>query len=152
MYSHLISDSSGEIFFASEASNVLEYIKSLIDQEFQSNHEINTAKINIAAGLIQSVTEWRSDDERKILYLFGFIYEQLTLTLSGKGNYGFKYSNALITTCFLWHMTAASLYRRLREVFMLPTVRRLQQLCQDESVEKNFVDMTYISKRTTTLD
>ena len=64
-YNYLLSDSSGKITHTSKASNVLAYLKSLIDNASQSNHEINVAKINTAASLIQSVSGWRTDNEKK---------------------------------------------------------------------------------------
>ena len=58
--------------------------------------------------------------------LLEFIKAQLKLTSVKK--HARKYSNKLLTVSFLWQMTSPKLYETLKELFILPSVRRIQQL------------------------
>ena len=55
-------------------------------------------------------------------------------------------------TSFLWNMTSKNLYEKLREVFILPTSRRLQQLSCGLNVQSNKLDTKYLEKRVQSLE
>ena len=48
-------------------------------------------------------------------------------------------------------MTAPNLYHKLADFFILPTVRRLRQLSQDEKVKENCIDLQYLRSRLSTI-
>lgn len=81
--------------------------------------------------------------------LLKFVIEQLMLTLVPKN--GRHYSNELFIHAFLWHMTSPALYKVLKELFLLPSVRRLQQLSSGMNVEANIVNKLYLQERTSSL-
>ena len=59
-----------------------------------------------------------------------------------------RYSSSTITTAFLWQLTSNSLYKKLREIFILPTVRRLRQLFI-VNVDSRKLDLHYLKQRIT---
>ena len=48
-------------------------------------------------------------------------------------------------------MTAPNLYHKLADFFILPTVRRLRQLSQDEKMKENCIDLQYLRTRLSTI-
>ena len=70
------------------------------------------------------------------------IVEQLKLLHIPKE--GRRYSSNLITASFLWQPTSFSLYRKLRELFILPPTRTLQMFSSGNTVKPGFVDVPYL--------
>ena len=62
-----------------------------------------------------------------------------------------RYSVELMINAFLWHMTSPTLYQVMRKMFILPNVRRLQQLSSGLDVKSNIVDRKYLNERTSNL-
>ena len=78
--------------------------------------------------------------------LIKFIVEQLHLVQLPKQ--GRHYSSELICLSFLWLMTVGqSMYKKLKKLFILPSVRRLQQLAQGTSIEDSMFNSQYFEKR-----
>ena len=54
----------------------------------------------------------------------------------------------MLKTAFLWHYTSNSLYGKLSDLFVLPTVRWLRELAHNTTVEESEIDLTYLCKCT----
>ena len=129
------------ISFISEVANLLACIKSWITDS--SSKFSKEALIHISANIIQSTL--RDGEENDHDELLTFIVEQLLLCF--KKSSAKHYSPKLIINSFLWHMTAPKLYNKLRDVFILPTDRRLRQLSSNCSVELGNIDLRYLRRR-----
>lgn len=81
--------------------------------------------------------------------LLKFMISQLKLLVVAPG--GRRYSTELIVLSFTWKMTSAALYRKLCDLFTLPSIRRLQQLSTGISVHANNIDLSYMKTRTESL-
>ena len=82
--------------------------------------------------------------------LIKFLIEQLQLLQVPKQ--AIRYSTATITTAFLWQQTSYSLYKKLRELFILSSVSRLRSYSNYLSVEAGSLDMSYLKQRTEILE
>ena len=87
-------------------------------------------------------------EEQSQINLVQFIIEQLKLQKVPTN--ARRYSSSTITTAFLWQLTNNSLYKKLREIFILPTVRRLRQL-SIVNVDSRKLDLHYLKQRITNL-
>ena len=96
--------------------------------------------------------ENRCDSDENIRSLIRFIFEQLQLELCEKNVKARHYSPELIVTNFLWNMTSKNWYEKLRDVFILPTSRRLQQFSCGVNVQSSNVHTKYIEKLAQMLD
>ena len=81
--------------------------------------------------------------------LIAFIAEQLDLCLRSKG--GRRYQTASIIRSYLWHIYSPTLYRQLREVFILPSPNRLKQLSSTCLSSATAIDHHYLTARTMNL-
>jgi len=119
-------------------------VKSLAESKDSPTDSLSL--LSLAYDFLNRFLKEEEDNEQK--YLIQFITEQLDLCQ--KSNFSRRYSSSLISLSFLWNMTSHSLYARLREIFILPTPRRLQQLssCTQVSAE---IDTKYIQKRSEAL-
>lgn len=88
-------------------------------------------------------------EDKQLLSLLFFLCEQLRLMQVSK--HARNYSTSLICTSFLWQMTSTGLYKKLKDVFLLPSIRRLQQLSQNTSVRPCRLDTEYLTRRTSHL-
>ena len=52
---------------------------------------------------------------------------------------------------FLWQLTSSSLYEKLHEFFILPSVRRLQSLSSSAAISSGQIDVEYLSQKTRNL-
>ena len=60
---------------------------------------------------------------------------------------GRHYSSELIRLLFIWQMMGQSMYKKLKILFILPLVRRLQQLAQGTSIEDSTFNSKYFKTR-----
>ena len=83
--------------------------------------------------------------------LIVFLKEQLKLTLIS--HHSRIYPRNVMIKSFLWHCYSPALYQQLRELFILPTVRRLRQIsCTTISRFSSLsIDKEYFRTRTSTL-
>ena len=78
-----------------------------------------------------------------------FIIEQLKLMQIPKN--GRRYSTAVLTTSFFWQLTSTSLYKKLRDYFVLPSISRLRKFSSATAVENREIDLEYLKQRTASL-
>ena len=82
--------------------------------------------------------------------LIKFIIEQLQLMQVKKE--ARRYSTDIITTAFLWQLTSCSLYKKLKGMFLLPSVSKLRSYSACLSVKAGTLDMSYLKQRAEHLD
>ena len=58
----------------------------------------------------------------------------------------------MITTAFLWQLTSCSLYKKLRDLFILPSLSRLRAYSSCLSVKAGTLDISYLKQRTEELN
>ena len=133
---------SGTIELMSEFANILAFCKSLLD-------DLDDTKPNmhlwLAVSALQSYASEALETEghsSSHLPLIQFIMEQLKLIQVPKN--GRRYSTAVITTSFLWHLTSTSLYKKLKDFFILPSVCTLRKLSSAAIFESGKLDMQYL--------
>ena len=63
-----------------------------------------------------------------------------------------RYSTSMITTAFLWQLTSCSLYKKLRDLSILPSLSRLQAYSSCLSVKAGTLDISYLKQRTEELN
>ena len=144
-YQHLMSQHA--ITKLSELCNILAFCKSL-SEDLQSGSIDDQNSITLAISALKTVKENRFDenDDASCMLLVSFIIEQLQLMQLPKS--GCRYSPELITLSFLWKLSSTTLYKQLSRFFILPSIRRLQQLSVDFGVEMGKVDVQYLQQRT----
>ena len=147
MYDHLLSSSA--ISSLTEISNVLAFCKSM-SKEFLDDHINKIMLVKVALNALQQYLDTAStlEDPNISFGLIQFLLEQLKLVAVDKG--ARRYSSDLITIAFLWKLTSTSLYTKLSNFFVLPSIRRLQQLSCSDHVETNVIDIQYLKQRTAT--
>ena len=133
--------SSDKISSFTELSNLLALVKSWCENKA----DVLTTEDLLKTAILQ-LQEIVHSRPTAFAELITFIIEQLKLILIPVN--ARHYSNELLINAFLWHMTSPASYKVLRNVFLLPTVRRLQQLSSGMNVEANTVNKQYLEIRT----
>ena len=87
------------------------------------------------------------DDSKQSLITF--LIEQLHLLSLPKESQ--RYSATTITTAFLWQLASSSLYKKIRELFILPSLSRLRVYSSGLSVKSGLLDLNYLNHRTENL-
>ena len=125
MYEHLLSSIS--VSTLTEVSNILAFCKSL-SNECLDDCVNKTVLVKMAVNALERYldTATKIRDKNNSFGLIQFLLEQLKLIHIDKG--ALRYSSDLLTVAFLWKLTSTSLYKKLSNFFVLPSIRRLQQL------------------------
>lgn len=134
---HLLS-CDGHIHSLTELCNVLSIVKSWCVEE----NEIDIIDV-LSKQVIEILNKLTEKDFN--VEILNFLREQMELL--SMESHARRYSSDLLIHAFLWQMTSPSLYKILRKVFILPTVRRLQQLSCGLDVKSNMVDRQYLNER-----
>ena len=113
-----------------------------------------TELLNILA-FVKSATERPKTRDPDSLYRFvedfdvspddhflKFVIEQLKIHACSKMSR--RYAPNLVIQSFIWHSISPALYRKLRDLFHLPSERRLQQLSMSSRVCLNEMNLNYI--------
>ena len=133
---------SEKISSLTELSNVLALVKSWCEGEA----EVLTTEDRLKKTILDLTQIVQRSTFPELLT---FIIEQLKLIMIPIN--ARHYSNELLIHAFLWHMTSPASYKVLKKMFLLPSVRRLQQLSSGMNVEANLVNGTYLKDRTSSL-
>ncbi|ESO02817.1 hypothetical protein HELRODRAFT_174240 [Helobdella robusta] len=144
-YKHLLSKEN-TINSTTHFSNLLAFLKNTYKEDELCEEEVCSImnKINQLSGII--IEKGCLGDFAPLLE---FVKAQLKLTLVKKQ--ARKYSNKLLTLSFLWQMTSPKLYETLKELFILPSVRRIQQLSSVfaenvEDLNQPYLEASWINK------
>ena len=140
-YQHFLNQKQIKSF--SGLSNLLAYSKSLADKS--TYHD--TIFIDLAIASLKDYIEARNNHGDVILHLalLLFIIEELQLLFKPKE--GRRYSTTMITTAFLWQLTSSSLYKKLKDIFILPSMSRLRAYSSGLAVESGSLDISYLNQR-----
>jgi len=124
-------------------SNLLAHCKSLADKSTANSGNF----IDLAVCALQNYILVQTNKSETIanIALLNFIIEQLQLLFKPKE--GRRYTTTLITMAFLWQLTSTSLYKKLRTVFILPSMSRLRYYSSGLSVESGLLDLSYLKER-----
>ena len=134
---HLLSVDE-KLTSVTEIANILLFVKSLIQSEnIEATQQL--AYIDVACDLLENVLKNPSFDEQRPL--LSFIVSQLRLLFMSST--GRRYSNELVISAFTWKIISPALYKKLLSFFILPSVRRLQQLSSSSAVHCNNIDLSY---------
>lgn len=87
--------------------------------------------------------------DEEFYQLLEFIAEQLDLCRKSKG--GRRYSTESIIRSYLWYIYSPTLYRQLRQLFILPSPNRLKQLSNACLSSATVIDHHYLAVRTKNL-
>ena len=137
-FQHLLNH--GHVKSATSLANILAHCKSLCNVR-SSNHK--QFKLELAILSLQDCLSILTDiSDQSHTDLIKFLIQQLQLMQVPKQ--AIRYSTATITTAFLWQLTSCSLYKKLRELFILPSVSRLRSYSGCLSVEAGDLDMSYL--------
>ena len=135
----------------SELSNVLAYCKSLVDSDITQTEERDNLLLT-GTSLLEKYAQENEEVENcdsKLISLIRFFIEQLKLCqLESNAR---RYSTTTISQSFFWQMTSTSLYRRLRDFFVLPSISRLRQLSRTTSVHLEDIDISFLKTRSSAL-
>ena len=82
--------------------------------------------------------------------LVQFVITQLPLVQVPKERW--RYSSTVIKLSFLWYITSTSPYKKLRDLFILPSITRLRQLSQGTTVDSSDINLNYLHQRTAQLN
>ena len=83
--------------------------------------------------------------EEDCLPLISFVLEQLKLAFVSKNVR--RYSSRTITTAFLWQLKSSWLYKKLRQLLILPSISLLRKPSTDFDVQSRRLDLTYLEQR-----
>ena len=142
---------SGCVSSLDEISNLLACVKSLCDSGCTSDflNCIQAAQDILRRYLTATIERQQQQQQHNEDYqtrgLVQFVCEQLRLCQLPVN--GRTYSKELLMESFLWFMTSHSAYVKLKDLLILPSVRRLQQLSSGTSVAPSEVDMQYLECR-----
>ena len=143
MYDSLLSCS--KVSTVSEISNVLALCKSLCTNTYhpQSNSNLILLIIQLLEKYIASQGESSEDSKHAMeVCLIRFLIEQLRLLQCPKN--GRRYSPNILTLSFLWQLTSTALYKKLRNLLILPSVNHLKKLSAGLNVDSRTVDVAYL--------
>ena len=130
-----------------ELSNILAACKSLLMKESTEPIVDSCQFLDSAATSLKTfVSVEKEAPTSSNLPFVEFVIEQLGLMKTS--NHGRQYSSRMITTAFLWQLTSNSLYKRLRDFFILPSVRWLRTFSQGNSVDSGNINMEFLKNRT----
>ncbi|ESO02827.1 hypothetical protein HELRODRAFT_174251 [Helobdella robusta] len=142
---HLLSKEN-TINSTTHFSNLLAFLKNTYKEDELCEEEVcsNMNNINQLLGII--IEKGCLGDFAPLLE---FVKAQPKLTLVKKQ--ARKYSNKLTTVSFLWQMISPKLYETLKELFILPSVRRIQQLSSVfaenvEDLNQPYLEASWINK------
>jgi len=144
-FQHLLDH--GCLKTATALLNIIAHCKMLCNDD--SGSEQNQFLLELAIASLQKYIATSFDLELDIsskLQLVKFLISQLQLLQVGK--HARRYSTDVITTAFLWQLTSCTLYKKLRELFILPSISRLRCYSSCLSVSANSLDTSYLLQRT----
>jgi len=145
-FQHLLN--KGHLNSATSLLNIIASCKALVCDddgimENQMRFNIEVAICSLKQYLSKSTANLVDDTPK--LQLIEFVIEQLQLLqLPQQAR---RYSSNTITTAFLWQLTSCSLYKKLRELFVLPSLSRLRSYSSCLTVEARSLDLTYLKHR-----
>ena len=122
-FKHLLS-SENRISSSTEISNVIAYVKSLCDSEASYSSESEPNVLNVTYSMLKNALENGQISGHEDL--ISFILNQLNLIQMNEHQR--RYESNLLVLSFQWKMISTALYKRVSDLFILPSIRRLQQL------------------------
>ena len=144
VYKHLLD--SDTLKSTTELTNLLTPCKSLCE----GDNEHDTCCISLAISLLDRYIEAASENlEEERVPMIRFLAEQLKLAFISKNER--RYSSQTITTAFLWQLTSTCLYKKLRQLLILPSISLLRKLSADLNVQSGTFDRTYLVQRSISL-
>ena len=146
--SHILTNSRLENM--TQLSNVLAHCKSLphVQRQEQQTSDV-CKKLDIAIAPLKALLISESGTETLNEGLIQFIIEQLELCKVKP--HARRYSANLISTSFIWQITSTSLYRKLQNIFILPSMSSLRELSRSLNVECCDIDMEYLRNHSSNL-
>ena len=81
--------------------------------------------------------------------LIRFVIEQLELMQVPKN--GRRYSMSILISSFFWQLSSTSLYKRLQDFFILPSLSKLHRLSRGITVEARELDLQYLKQSSSSL-
>ena len=122
-----------------EICNVLALVKSF--------HEEVNIDINFLSMSKNYLLKHLQSDKNDGQYdaLLNFILNQLTLI--EKKKQARRYCADMLVLSFLWYSCSTACYKKLQNLFILPSVRRLKQLSEGFFPSQGEVDMSYLTTR-----
>ena len=131
---HKLQD--GKINSVTELNNVLANIKCMcLNEACATKVTSNEQDIRDALDCLK-VCNFEDDNKSALLK---FITCQLDL-MCLKDKHSRRFDEHLTVLAFLWHCTSPCLYRKIRQVLILPSERRLQQLSSSITVSADCLD------------
>lgn len=144
-FAHLLKN--GCVKSGTDLTNIITHCKTLCDDD-NTNTQFN---LELAILSLQQYLSNENDvRDQSNTDLINFLIEQLQLMQLPKQ--ARRYTTASITTAFMWQLTSCSLYKKLRELFILPSVSRLRSYSGYLSVEAGSLDIRYLKQRTEELE
>ena len=140
-YQHLLHGKCINSFSA--LSNLLAHCKSLVDKSTCTSDSYIDLAVRALHDYI--LVQRRNGKMVANVAVLNFIIEQLQLLFKPKE--GRRYSATLITMAFLWQLTSTALYKKLKAVFILPSISRLRFYSRGLSVESGLLDLSYLKER-----
>ena len=140
VFKHLITNERIETL--SGLNNVLAHCKSLSDKSLPLKNCIIEKVICYLKGFLSLAKQDNSDCNASLI---DFIVEQLQLFLLPKERR--RYSTKTITMAFLWQLSSTSLYKKLRDLLILPSMSSLQTYSSGLTVKSGNLDVHYLKQR-----
>ena len=153
-FAHLLNH--GHLESATDLLNIIVHCKALCKCESSETSDacIKSQKFFLELA-ISSLQQYLSTllqnnlpDQSK-LNLINFFIELELLKFAKEAR---RYSTSMITTAFLWQLTSCSLHKKLRDLFILPSLSRLQAYSSCLSVNTGTLDISYLKQRTEELN
>ena len=143
-YQHLMP--SKQLKSTTQFANILSLCKSLCDgycSNSSSFYLLKLALLILEQTISEESTYEQPDDS--LVNLLKFVIEQIKLIQVPKQ--GRRYSTDLLTVSFLWQITSTSLYKKLRQLLVLPSLSLLRKLSSGMTVESGKLDLEYLKLR-----
>ena len=143
-YQHLIP--SKQLKSTTQFANILSLCKSLCDgycSNSSSFYLLKLALLILEQTILEESTSEQPNDS--LVNLLKFVIEQIKLIQVPKQ--GRRYSTDLLTVSFLWQITSTSLYKKLRQLLVLPSLSLRRKLSSGMTVESGKLDLEYLKLR-----
>ena len=140
-YQHLMP--SKQLKSATQFANILSLCKSLCDgycSNSSSFYLLNLALLILEQTISVESTSEQPDDS--LVNLLKFVIEQIKLIQVP--NQGRQYSTDLLTVSFPCQITSTSLYKKLRQLLVLPSLSLLRKLSSGMTVESGKLVLEYL--------
>ena len=140
-YQHLMP--SKQLKSTTQFADILSLCKPLCDGYCSNSSSFYLLKLALL--ILEQTISVESTSEQPVVDLLKFVIKQIKLIQFSKQ--GRRYSTDLLTVSFLRLITSTPLYKKLRQLLVLPSLSLLRKLSSGKTVESGKLNLEYLKLR-----